>query len=137
MNKQIEYYQNKLDYEMDPWDLFTGLEKGESVVPLDTRRVPAFLKEHIPGAISLPHREMDENTTKKLDKTITYVCYCKGIGCNASTWGALKMSKLGFKVKELFGGIECWKADGYSTDGTQHTKGIDIKRSATHSEATA
>jgi hypothetical protein len=46
------------------------------------------------------------------------------------------MAKLGFKVKELFGGIECWKADGYSTDGTQHTKGIDIKRSATPSETT-
>jgi rhodanese-related sulfurtransferase len=137
MNKQIEYYQNKLDYEMDPWDLFTGLENGESVVPLDTRKAPAFQKEHIPGAISLPHREMDENTTKKLDKSKTYVCYCKGNGCNASTWGALKMAKLGFKVKELFGGIECWKTEGYSTEGTHRTKGIDIKRPAKHSETTA
>jgi len=25
------------------------------------------------------------------------------------------MSKLGFKVKELFGGIVSWKTDGYAT----------------------
>jgi rhodanese-related sulfurtransferase len=28
------------------------------------------------------------------------------------------MSKLGFKVKELMGGIEWWKFDGYATEGS-------------------
>jgi rhodanese-related sulfurtransferase len=127
MNKQIEYYQNKLDYELDPWDLFTALEKGEAILPLDTRRSAAYEKEHIPGAVSLPHREIDENSTRGLDRTKTYACYCKGNGCNASTRGALKLVKLGFKVKELFGGIECWKSDGYATEGTHSTKGLEIK----------
>ncbi len=27
--------------------------------------------------------------------------------------------KLGFKVKELMGGIEWWKFDGYATEGTK------------------
>ena len=43
--------------------------------------------------------------------------YCDGIGCNASTEGALNMAKLDFKVKELMGGLEWWKFDGYATDG--------------------
>jgi rhodanese-related sulfurtransferase len=121
MNGQIEYYQNKLDFEMDPFDLFNALENGENVVPLDTRRTLGFDKEHIPKAINIPHREMNESTTRHLDKTKTYVCYCDGIGCNASTHGALKMAKLGFKVKELIGGIEWWKIEGYATATAEST----------------
>jgi rhodanese-related sulfurtransferase len=127
MEKQIEYYQNKLAFEMDPSDLFNAIEKGESVIALDTRRSVGFEKEHIPGAISLPYREMNENSTSHLDKAITYVCYCDGIGCNASTRGALIMTKLGFKVKELTGGIEWWKFDGYETEGKENFKGLAVK----------
>ena len=50
------------------------------------------------------------------------MCDCDGIGCNASTKRALKMTKLGFKVKELKGKIEWWKFDGYATNGTHPSK---------------
>lgn len=123
MKKQIEYYQNKLEYEIDSSDLFEALEKGENVVVLDTRKEPGFLKEHIPGAINIPHRQMNEESTRKLDRSKTYVCYCDGTGCNASTKGALNMAKLGFKVKELIGGIEWWKFEGYATVGTENNDG--------------
>lgn len=122
MDKQIEFYQSKLNYEMDPSDLFTALEKGENIIPLDTRKSFVYDREHIPGAINMPHREMDENSTRNLDKTKTYACYCIGIGCNGSTRGALNMTKLGFKVKEVIGGIEWWKLDGYATEGTENSK---------------
>jgi rhodanese-related sulfurtransferase len=49
MDKQIEYYQQKLEYEMDASDLFDALEKGENIVALDTRQTAGFEKEHIPG----------------------------------------------------------------------------------------
>jgi rhodanese-related sulfurtransferase len=127
MNKQIEFYQNKLDFEMDPSDLFEALEKREKVIPLDARKPFAYKKEHIPGAINLPHREMDESSTKHLDMSILYICYCDGIGCNASTKGALKMAQLGFKVKELIGGIVWWKSDGYATEGAEKSEGIVVK----------
>jgi len=127
MKKQIKFYQNKLDFEIDPSDLFQALENGNSLVPLDTRQRLGFEKEHIPGAINIPHREMDENSTKHLDKIKTYICYCDGTGCNASTKGALNMTKLGFKVKELIGGIEWWKFDGYATVGTEKSDGLNIQ----------
>lgn len=47
------------------------------------------------------------------------VTYCDGIGCNASTKGALNMATLGFNVKELIGGLDWWKRDGHSTAGAQ------------------
>ncbi|WP_435263202.1 rhodanese-like domain-containing protein [Tenacibaculum sp. nBUS_03] len=127
MKKQIKFYENKLNYELDSSDLYEAFEKNVNYIALDTRQKFGFDKEHIPTAINIPHREMTKESTKNLDKTKTYVCYCDGIGCNASTKGALKMTKLGFKVKELIGGIEWWKFDGYATSGTKPTKGFEFE----------
>ena len=117
MDEQIKYYEAKLAYEMDPSDLFDALSKGEKIIALDARKSFGFDAEHIPTAINIPHREMNAETTKHLDRDFTYVTYCDGIGCNASTKGALNMARLGFKVKELIGGLEWWKLDGYATEG--------------------
>jgi rhodanese-related sulfurtransferase len=127
MKEQIEFYQQKLAFEMDPADLFEALEKGENIVVIDARKPHGFEREHIPSAINLPHREMTVENTRHLDKSNIYVCYCDGIGCNASTRGALNMSKLGFKTKELIGGIEWWKFDGYATEGTHATNGSKMQ----------
>ena len=127
LQTQIEYYQSKLKFEMDPADLFEALENSDDIIPVDARKSFGYDKEHIPGAINLPHREMNPESTKHLDKSKTYICYCDGIGCNASTRGALKMAQLGFKVKELLGGIEWWKFDGYATEGTSPHQGAAIE----------
>ena len=72
---------------------------------------------HIPGAINIPHRTMNAETTSAIDRASTVVTYCDGIGCNASTKGAYNMARLGFKVKELIGGLDWWKRDGHPTEG--------------------
>lgn len=126
MEAQIKHYQSKLAFEMDPSDLFDALTNNEKIIALDARKAFGFGAEHIPGAINIPHREMNPESTKHLDKEILYVTYCDGIGCNASTKGALSMAKLGFKVVELIGGIEWWKLDGYATAGTHAKGGVAI-----------
>ncbi|MEQ9404367.1 MAG: rhodanese-like domain-containing protein [Cyclobacteriaceae bacterium] len=127
MKEQIEFYQKKLNYEMDPSDLFAAFENNQAVVAVDARQDFGYEKEHIPGAINLPHREMTEESTAHLDRDKTYVVYCDGIGCNASAKGSLKMVKLGFTVKELMGGIEWWKYDGYGTEGKLASTGAKIQ----------
>ena len=115
MDEQIRHYDDKLRFETDASDLKGALEKGEKIVVLDARPPQTYAQEHIPGAINIPHRTMTEATTAHLDKSLLYVVYCDGIGCNASTKGALNLSRLGFRVKELIGGIEWWKREGYAT----------------------
>jgi rhodanese-related sulfurtransferase len=128
MEQQINYFKAKLNYEMDPSDLFAALNINEKIIVIDARQAEGFEKEHIPGAINLPHRSMNGETTQDFDKTTLYVTYCDGIGCNASTKGALKLANLGFKVKELIGGLEWWKTDGYATEGTHPFKsGLHIQ----------
>ncbi len=124
---QLEFYQAKLDYETDSWDLSEALNNGEDIVVIDARSPEAYALEHIPTSINIPHRSMCEATTSHLDKSKLYVTYCDGIGCNASTKGALNMAKLGFNVKELLGGLDWWKRDGYETKGKQGIQGKEVK----------
>lgn len=115
MQQQIEHYANKLAFEIDSWDLAEAQKNAENLVVLDARSVEAFTCEHIPEALSFPHKRMDEAHTAQLPRDVLYVVYCDGIGCNASTAAALKMSRLGFKVKELIGGLDWWKRSGFVT----------------------
>ncbi len=124
--EQIKYYEDKLKYEMDSADLWEALETEENVVAIDTRKPFAYKRQHIPTAINMPHREMNETSTKDWDRSKLYVCYCDGIGCNGSTKGAYNLAKLGFNVKELIGGIEWWKFDGHATDGEESTPGKGV-----------
>lgn len=114
---QVEFYQAKINYETDSWDLSEALKNDDPIVVVDTRSSDAYDEEHIPSAVNIPHREMTEATTSHLDRRKLYVTYCDGIGCNASTKGALTLTQLGFNVKELLGGIDWWKRDGYETHG--------------------
>lgn len=111
---QRRHYAAKLDWEIDPSDLHEALEKGERIVVVDARRPDAYARGHIPGAVNIPHRTMTKATTRDLDRRALIVAYCDGIGCNASTKGALKLLDLGFRVKELIGGLEWWRKDGYA-----------------------
>ena len=93
---QMDHYTRKLACEMDSWDVYVALCKSEPLVVVDGRSAEAYSKEHIPGSIRAvrgagtgssqsPHREICCQSTESLDKAITFVCYCDGIGCNAST----------------------------------------------------
>jgi rhodanese-related sulfurtransferase len=124
--EQMSYYHRKLSYEMDSWDLFVGLKEGQPLTVIDGRSATAFAQEHIPGAVNQPHKELCFNTTVALDKSRIYVCYCDGIGCNASTKTALKLLTLGFQVRELIGGLDWWIRDGYATEGQSPRAGTDV-----------
>lgn len=113
MNEQMRHYQAKLDWEIDPSDLHEALAEGGHVIVVDARKPEAYARGHIPGAVNIPHRIMSKLTTDRLDRDALIVSYCDGIGCNASTKGALNLLKLGFRVQELIGGLEWWKKDGF------------------------
>jgi rhodanese-related sulfurtransferase len=118
MENQIKHYSDKLEFETDSWDLQAAIDKGEKIVVVDARSTQSYQKEHIPRAVNIPHRTMTEESARSFDRSALYVIYCDGIGCNASTKGALNLSRLGFRVKELIGGLDWWKRDGYKTEGS-------------------
>ena len=123
---QVNHYKQKLAFETDSWDLYEALSRSEPVVVVDGRSAEAYAREHIPGAVNLPHRQISADSTASLDRSRLYICYCDGIGCNASTRTALKLLTLGFEVRELMGGLDWWKRDGYATAGDAARVGTEI-----------
>jgi rhodanese-related sulfurtransferase len=115
MGEQRKHYEDKLAFEIDSWDLHLAMQSDENIIVVDARSAGAFAVEHIAGAINIPHRQMSPETTKQIDLQSLVVTYCDGIGCNASTRGALNMLNLGYRVRDLQGGLDWWKRDGHPT----------------------
>ena len=113
------HFQSKLTLETDAWDVKTDMERGRSdFIVIDTRSPADFEARRIAGAINLPYRTMNAETTAHLPKDKVLVTYCWHTGCNASTKGALKLALLGFRVKELVGGLEYFIKEGGRVEGT-------------------
>lgn len=123
MTDQVKFYENKLAFEIDAFDLFKAVRSGEDIVIVDARDDDAYEMEHIPTSINMPHIDINSDNTNDFSKEALYVTYCDGNGCNASTKAALKFASLGFKVKELQGGLDWWVKDGYSTEGARLEEG--------------
>ncbi|MCY1044204.1 rhodanese-like domain-containing protein [Corallococcus sp. bb12-1] len=113
------HFQAKLSVETDAADLRLDLERGrKGFVVVDVRSAEAYARRHIPGALHIPGRQVSEASTAALSKDDVVVVYCWGPGCNGATKAAVRFAALGFRVKELLGGIEYWVKEGASTEGT-------------------
>ena len=90
---------------------------------MDCRSPELYDAGHIPGALNLPHREITAETVSALvpDDDLL-VTYCNGPHCNASTKGALKLARLGRRVKEMPGGVEGWVLAGYELQDEPSTR---------------
>ena len=114
-----DYFHKQLEMTTDPSDVHADFENGvDGFILIDARSPESFAREHVPGAINLPHRTISAETTASFDRAKTLITYCDGNGCNGSTKAAAKLSELGFRVKEMLGGIDWWKRDGYDVHGT-------------------
>jgi rhodanese-related sulfurtransferase len=100
-----------------PEDLAADIAAGiPNLVIVDARYRETFAREHLPGAINLPVREIDEKATAHLSRDAEYVVYCWNASCHASTKAARRLEALGFRVRELHDGLQGWKKQGYPTE---------------------
>jgi rhodanese-related sulfurtransferase len=104
------FFQSKLAYETDAADVYTDMQQGiDDFLLLDVRSPEAYARSHAVGAVNLPHPLISGETTAQFPPDKLLVVYCWGPGCNGATKAALKLSALGFAVKEMIGGIEYWE----------------------------
>lgn len=113
-----EYFEAKLRYETDPYDVYHDLTEGiDSIVVVDARRPAAYEESHVDGAVNLPHHKMSADVLEALDRDVVYVTYGWGPYCNGGTRAAAKLATAGLRVKEMIGGFEYWKRNGYPVAG--------------------
>ena len=113
------HFAARLAVETDPSDVHADLAKGvEGFVVVDARSADQYAACHVPGALSLPYRQIRAETTADLPPDAVIVVYCWGPACNAATKAGARLAALGFRVKEMIGGIEYWRREGYAVEGT-------------------
>lgn len=111
------HFAQKLSCETDPSDVYADIQnKKNDFTFVDVRSPKVYKQAHAQGAINIPHINMTEEEMAVFPKNRIFVVYCWGPGCNGATKAAFKLSGLGFLVKEMIGGIEYWKREGYPID---------------------
>jgi rhodanese-related sulfurtransferase len=104
------FFSNKLGYETDCSDVYADIKNNNKCfVLLDVRSEEAYEKSHAITAINMPHSNINKQTFSQYDEHTVFVVYCWGPGCNGATKAAMKISALGFAVKEMIGGIQYWE----------------------------
>ena len=113
-DEAVEHFSRRLALETDCADVAACLKSGDvDFVLLHVVGSPeAFARRHIPGAKHLPHREINEERMVEWPDDTLFVVYCAGPHCNGADQAALKLARLGRKVKLMIGGITGWADEG-------------------------
>lgn len=107
------HFADRLAFYTDPFDLHAELERGEDgVVVLFCADRDFYEAHHVPGAHWLHYRDITPGTVDWPKDTLIVV-YGKGGACNVGPKAALRLARLGYRVKELDGGMTQWMADGF------------------------
>lgn len=112
-SEAVAYFERLLSFETDCWDVHTALATGSpGFVLLDVRAPEHFAAGHIPGAINLPHRRINERNLADYPADALFVVYCGGPHCNGADKAAVRLAQFGRTVKKMIGGVEGWKDEG-------------------------
>lgn len=110
----VAHFSKRLSVETDCADVGAALKSGDQdFVLLQVVGSPeAYARQHVPGALHLPHREISADRMAQWPQDTLFVVYCAGPHCNGADQAALKLARLGRPVKIMIGGIVGWADDG-------------------------
>ncbi len=94
------------------------LERGEGVILVETLGPRYYEEAHLPGAINIPHTEVDELAPELLpDKSAQIVVYCSNRACQNSPQAARRLDALGYEnVYDYEEGKQDWIEAGLPTE---------------------
>ena len=119
-NRLVEVEQIKRQFlegreGMEPIDrdaLLKNVREG-AVTVLDVRPPEEYRAGHIPGAISIPLKELELHFTS-LPQDQEIVAYCRGPYCVLAVQAVELLRSKGFNAMRLEEGIQDWKVMGFS-----------------------
>ncbi|WP_079110009.1 rhodanese-like domain-containing protein [Streptomyces roseifaciens] len=117
------YFAARLAFHTDVADVHAALAEGAGdFVVVDSRSTASWDQGHVPGAVHLPTAQIPQLARQFLDPAVPVVVYCWGPGCDGATRAALALARLGYRVKEMLGGIEYWIREGYAVETADGTR---------------
>lgn len=89
--------------------------RSGTVTVLDVRPREEYLAGHLPGAVSIPLKELEQRL-KDLPKRREVVAYCRGPYCVLAIEAVELLRAKGFRAFRLEDGVSEWQAHGYSIE---------------------
>jgi rhodanese-related sulfurtransferase len=99
---------------VDRESLVERVRRGEAVV-IDVRPSEEYRAGHIPGALSVPLKEL-ESRLADLPKDEEIVAYCRGPYCVLAVDAVEMLTAHGFRARRLDEGVPEWRARGFSLE---------------------
>ena len=106
--------EDKPRFHTAAWDLSVDLEAGlAAIVVIDARCRDAYIALHIPGAVSFPHLKMNSERRRASTAARFMSFIAMGSAVTPQQRALAKRARLGFRTKELLGGLDWWRRDGH------------------------
>lgn len=96
---------------VDPEELRRRLDAGETTL-LDVRPVDEYRAAHIPGALSIPIRELTQRLAE-IPRNRAVVAYCRGPYCVYAVEAVEALREHGFSAARMEVGVPDWRLAGY------------------------
>ena len=113
----LAHFARRLSLETDCADVHEAMAQAGGAPPdfvlLDVRGPAAYARSHVPGALNLPHRRITAERMADWPEGTLFVVYCAGPHCNGADRAALRLARLGRRVKTMPGGMAGWVAEGF------------------------
>ena len=119
-SEAADHFARKLALETDCSDVHATLQGGaQDFVLFDVRGRALYAQAHVPGALSMPHRDITAESMMAWPHDMLIVVYCAGPHCNGADKAALKLAGLGRPVKVMLGGIAGWADEGFAFEASE------------------
>lgn len=110
----LAHFERRLSFETDCSDVHEAMKERPDFVLVDVRAPALFARGHVPGAMNIPHRTMTAETMARYPKDTLFVVYCAGPHCNGANKAAVRLAQLGYRVKEMIGGMTGWADENFA-----------------------
>ena len=112
-DRAIAHFGTAFEFETDCWDVHDAIAGGRhDFVLFDARSPDLYARGHVPQAISMPDGKIVEAKLRDYPMDTLFVVYCAGPHCNGTDRAALRLARLGRRVKVMIGGLTGWADEG-------------------------
>lgn len=107
--KAEDFFTKLMAYTLGPMELKEMME-SENIVVLDVRDKEDYDDGHIPNAISIPRKELDNRYTE-LSKENLHIVYCYNQQCHLGLCACRFLATKNIPCMHMEGGYKTWSED--------------------------
>jgi len=107
---------------LTPEELKSRMDNHADFILVDVLPAHDYLKLHVTGAINIPLQELETKANQWLNRHIDIIVYSANHLCRGAEFAQEILSKMGFRVWALEGGLDSWLKNQFHVEGDPNYK---------------